>query len=123
MSKVILVVEDDQQFQILVRRMLQTSGYTIIEATDGKQGVELAITGKPDLIFMDILMPGIDGIAACHILKSSSITREIPIIMLTGVHAELSKDVTEKMGADGYVTKPFTRQKLLDVINQFLPAS
>lgn len=123
MSKVILVVDDDQQIRTLVRRILRPSGYTIIEATDGEQGVKLAKARKPDLILMDILMPGMDGYAACHIIKTDSVTREIPMVMLTAVNTELSKDATEYIGADGYVTKPFTRERLLDAISQFLPTS
>jgi len=72
---------------------------------------------------MDILMPGMDGYAACHIIKTDSVTREIPMIMLTAVNTELSKDATANIGADGYITKPFTRQRLLDAISQFLPTS
>ena len=123
MSKVILIVEDDPKSLKLTRDLLQVSGYTTIEATNGQQGVKLAKARKPDLILMDILMPKMDGYAACHIIKTDSVTREIPMIMLTAVNTELSKDVTEKIGADGYVTKPFTRERLLDAISQFLPTS
>ena len=123
MSKVILIVEDDPKSLKLTRDLLQVSGYTTIEATNGQQGVKLAKARKPDLILMDILMPKMDGYAACHIIKTDSVTREIPMIMLTAVNTELSKDATEKIGADGYVTKPFTRERLLDAISQFLPTS
>ena len=123
MSKVILIVDDEKQVRRVVRRQLETSGYTIIEAANGRQGVELAKTRKPDLILMDILMPGMDGYAACHIIKTNSATREIPMVMLTAVDTEVSKDTTENMGADGYITKPFTRERLLDAIGQFLPTS
>ncbi len=92
-------------------------------AANGSQGVELAKTRKPDLILMDILMPGMDGYAACHIIKTNSATRDIPMVMLTAVDTEVSKDVAEHVGADGYVTKPFTREKLLEAIGQFLPTS
>ncbi len=123
MSKVILIVEDDPKSLKLTRDMLQVSGYTTIDATNGQQGVKLAKARKPDLILMDILMPKMDGYAACHIIKTDSVTREIPMIMLTAVNTELSKGATEKIGADGYVTKPFTRERLLDAISQFLPTS
>ena len=123
MSKVILIVEDDPKSLKLTRDLLQVSGYTTIEATNGQQGVKLAKARKPDLILMDILMPKMDGYAACHIIKTDSVTREIPMVMLTAVNTELSKDATEHIGADGYVTKPFTRERLLDAISQFLPTS
>lgn len=72
---------------------------------------------------MDILMPKLDGYAACHILKSDNVPREIPMIMLSALNSELSKNTVERIGADGYVTKPFTREKLLNTISQFLPTS
>ncbi len=123
MSKVILIVDDEEQVRRVVRRQLETSGYTIIEAANGRQGVELAKTRKPDLILMDILMPNMDGNVACHIIKADSMTSEIPVVMLTAVDTEPGKVIAKEVGADGYVTKPFTREKLLDAISQFLPTS
>ena len=123
MPKVILVVEDDPKSLILTRDILQASGYTTIEAIDGEQGVELAKAKKPDLILMDILMPKMDGYAACHAIKTDKATREIPVVMLTAMGYELNKELAKRLGAGGYITKPFSRQELLDVISQFLPTS
>ncbi len=121
MSKLILIVEDDPKSLKLTRDLLQVSGYETIEAVNGLQGIELAKTQNPDLILMDILMPGMDGYAACHVLKTNSVTREIPLVMLSAVNTELSKDVTKGIGADAYITKPFTRAELLDAISRFVP--
>ena len=121
MSKLILIVEDDPKSLKLTRDLLQVSGYETIEAVNGRQGIELAKTKNPDLILMDILMPGMDGYAACHVLKTNSVTRDIPLVMLSAVNTELSKDVTKGTGADAYITKPFTREELLDAISRFLP--
>ena len=123
MTKVILIVDDEPKSLILARDLLQVSGYTTIEATDGKQGVELAKTRKPDLILMDIMMPEMDGYTACHAIKTDEATSQIPVVMLTAVDYELNKEFAKEMGADGYITKPFNRQELQDVINQFLPTS
>ena len=123
MAKVILVVEDDPKSLILTRDILQAYGYTTIEATDGEQGVELAKAKKPSLILMDIMMPKMDGYAACHAIKTDEATREIPVVMLTGVDYELNKELAKSLSADGYITKPFTPQELLDVTNQFLLTS
>lgn len=123
MPKVILIVDDDQQVRTLLRRLLFESGYTTIVAVDGGQGVELAKTRKPDLILMDILMPDMDGNVACHIIKTNSMTSEIPVVMLTAVDTEPGKAIAKEIRADGYVTKPFTRERLLDAISQFLPTS
>ncbi len=123
MAKVILVVEDDPKSLKLIRDLLQISGFTTIEATDGEKGVELAKSKKPDLILMDIMMPKMDGYAACRTIKTDKATRAIPVVMLTSLDHELNKELSRDMGADGYMTKPVDRQKLLDVISRFLPAS
>ena len=123
MSKVILIVDDEQEVRSVIRSRLQASGYTTIEAADGRQGVELVKTRKPDLVLMDIRMPVMDGYAALHIIKADETTRNIPVVMLTAVVNELHEKATKGIGADGYVTKPFTPEKLLDAIGQFLPTS
>ena len=121
MSKLILIVEDDPKSLTLTRDLLQISGYETIEAVNGLQGIELAQTKNPDLILMDILMPGLDGYATCHVLKTNNVTREIPLVMLSAVNTELSKDATKGIGADAYITKPLAREELLDAISQLLP--
>jgi two-component system, OmpR family, alkaline phosphatase synthesis response regulator PhoP len=120
MSKVILVVEDDPKSMILTKDLLQISGFSTVQATDGKQGVVVATSAKPDLILMDIMMPKMDGYSACHELKSNPDTKNIPIIMLTAVGYDLNKKLAQNVGAQGYITKPFSRQELLDAINPLL---
>ena len=123
MGKVILIVEDDPKSLTLTKDLLQISGYTTIEATDGEQGVELAKAKKPDLILMDIMMPKMDGYSACQAIKADEATRKIPVVMLTAVGYELNKELAKRIGADGYATKPFSRQELMAAISPFLPAS
>ena len=123
MPKLILIVEDDPKSMTLARDLLQVSGYATIEAADGKQGVKLAKERKPDLILMDILMPEMDGYAACHAIKTDEATSEIPVILLTALDYELNEELARRLRADRYLTKPISRQELLDVINQFLPTS
>ena len=123
MGKVILIVEDDPKSLTLTKDLLKISGYTTIQATDGKQGVELAKAAKPDLILMDIMMPKMDGYAACHAIKTDPVTKNIPIVMLTAVGYDLNKKLAKQMGADGYVTKPFSRQELIDAISPLLETS
>ncbi len=121
MAKVILIVEDEPKSLKLIRDLLQVSGYTTIEATNGQQGVELAKARKPDLILMDIMMPKMDGYTACTAIKTDKATKKIPVVMLTALRHELNKKLAESTGANGYMTKPFSRQELLDAITQFLP--
>ena len=123
MAKVILIVEDEPKILKLIRDLLRLSGYSTIEATDGEQGVELAKSKKPDLILMDIMMPKVDGYTACHEIKMDKATKAIPVVMLTSLDYELNKALGKDVGAAEYITKPVDRQKLLDVINRFLPNS
>ena len=123
MAKRILVVEDNPIDLLLVRDLLKVSGYEAIEATDGEQGVKLAKKYKPDLILMDIMMPKMDGYAACQAIKTDKTTREIPVVMLTSLDYDLNKVLAGELGANGYLAKPVTRQKLLDVIQRFSSTS
>jgi CheY-like chemotaxis protein len=120
MGKVVLIVEDDPKSLTLTRDLLQISGYITIAATNGEQGVELAKKKKPDLILMDIMMPKMDGYTACHAIKADETTKKIPVLMLTAVGHELNKQLAKQTGADGYITKPFGRQELMDTISHFL---
>ena len=123
MGKTILIVEDEPKNMKLTRDLLKISGYETIEAVDGKQGVEKAKSAKPDLILMDIMMPKMDGYAACSEIKADQTTKHIPVVMLTAVGFELNKKLAKHMGANGYVTKPFNRQQLIDAITPLLATS
>ena len=123
MGKTILIVEDEPKNMTLTRDLLKISGYETIEAVDGRQGVEKAKSAKPNLILMDIMMPKMDGYAACSEIKADPATKNIPVIMLTAVGYDLNKKLAKQMGADGYVTKPFSRQQLIDAISLLLGTS
>lgn len=123
MAKTILIVEDDPKSMTLTTDLLTISGYTTIQAIDGQQGVELAKSAKPDLILMDIMMPKKDGYAACHDIKADQTTKHIPVVMLTAVGFDLNKMLAKQYGANGYVTKPFDRQQLINAISPLLATS
>ena len=112
-------MDDEQHSRSLVRRFL-SGKFTILEASDGEEAVDIAQKHKPSLIFMDILMPNIGGYDACFIIKNDQSTKRIPVIMLTGLGYELNKKLAEELGADGYISKPFTLEKLLNIIGKFL---
>jgi CheY-like chemotaxis protein len=120
MSKTILIVEDDSRNMKLTTDMLKVSGFATIQASDGSIGVEMAKAAKPDLILMDIMMPKKDGYTACREIKADPKTRNIPIVMLTAVGYDLNKVLAKSFGAEGYVTKPFSRQVLVDAIAPLL---
>ena len=115
----ILVVDDEQTVRLLVRRFLSDK-FAVLEASDGEEAVDMARKHKPALILMDILMPNVDGYSACYAIKTDEATKAIPVVMLTAVGYELNKKLAETLGADGYITKPFTLEKLLDTIGEFL---
>ena len=120
MAKTILIVEDDSKNLTLFRDVLQVSGYKTIEATDGKKGIELAKTGKPDLILMDIQMPEIDGLEATRILKADATTSNIPVIALTAYAMKGDKERIIESGCDVYLSKPINTRELPGVIDRML---
>ena len=122
-EKQYLIVEDEPKNMTLTRDLLKISGYETIEAWDGRQGVEKAKSAQPNLILMDIMMPKMDGYAACSAIKADQSTKNIPVVMVTAVGFDLNKKLAKQMGADGYVTKPFSRQQLMDAISPLLRTS
>lgn len=115
----ILIVDDEQWVRTLVSRMLEAE-YTVLEASDGQQATAVAREEKPAIILMDLMMPNVDGYAACLSIKSDQETRRIPVVMLTAIGHELNKRFAEEMGADGYITKPFTRESLLEEMRRLM---
>ena len=121
-KKKILIADDEQSIRLLVRRLL-SQNYIVLEASDGEEAIDIARRENPDLILMDIMMPGVDGYTPCHQITKGQATKAIPVVMLTGVGHELNKKLSFEVGATGYITKPFILQDLLDVIRPLLPAS
>ena len=115
----ILIADDEQYIRALVRRLLSDK-FAVLEASDGEAAVDMARQHNPSLILMDIMMPNIGGYDACSTIKNDQSTEKIPVVMLTGLGYELNKKLAEAIGADGYITKPFTLEKLLDTIGKFL---
>jgi CheY-like chemotaxis protein len=120
-KKKILIVDDEPNVRRLVHTIL-SKDFTVLEAEDGRQAIDVAGTQAPDLILMDMLMPRMDGLTACYTIKNDPTTKSIPVLMLTAIGFELNVKLSQQMGADAYMTKPFTSQDLLDKIAQFLVA-
>lgn len=118
--KRILYVEDNFQNKRLVRKILGTKGYDLLEANDGKQGVELAAQEKPDLILMDISIPVIDGIEATRLIKSNPATSHIPVVVLTANAIGGDRERFLAAGCDDYLPKPINTPDLLRVISEQL---
>jgi two-component system alkaline phosphatase synthesis response regulator PhoP len=118
----ILIVDDEPTVRAVARRMLDKQ-FVVIEASDGEEAISIARFQKPALILMDVMMPRMDGNTACSILKSDELTKLIPVVMLSGVTYELNKKLATVMGADAYITKPFSAQDLLNTVHRFLKLS
>ncbi len=109
----ILVIEDEKDILDLVGYHLKQSGFKALTATDGGSGLEQAIKGRPDLIILDLMLPVMDGKDICRALKSNPSTQLIPILMLTAKAEEVDRVIGFELGADDYVTKPFSPRELV----------
>lgn len=112
----ILVIEDNEANRKLVRDVLGFRGYVVVEATTGEQGVAMAKSQKPDLVLMDIQLPGIDGVTALLLLRADPATRHIPVIALTASAMPEERKTILAAGFDGYETKPIGVKRLLEVV-------
>jgi EAL domain-containing protein (putative c-di-GMP-specific phosphodiesterase class I)/DNA-binding response OmpR family regulator len=116
----ILIVDDDEDILLIVQTILASAGYSAFTARNGREGVDLARDLVPDLILLDVMMPELSGWEVCTTLKNGPETRGIPIAMLT-VKSEIRDLITGmQVGADDYITKPFTRRKLLSTVRKLL---
>ncbi len=111
-QETILVVEDEKNILELVKYNLELEGFSVLTASRGDNGLDLARKSKPSLIVLDIMLPAMDGIEICKILKQNESTAGIPIIMLTAKSQEADKIVGLELGADDYITKPFSPREL-----------
>ena len=120
MAHRILYVEDNFQNKRLVRKMLAARGYEVIEAEDGLTGVEMAVHEQPDLILMDISLPGIDGVEATQRIKNFENTCHIPVIALTANAMRGDRERFLAAGCDDYLSKPISMSELLDMLRKHL---
>jgi two-component system alkaline phosphatase synthesis response regulator PhoP len=116
-KKKVLVVDDEMYIGQLIKKALGNN-YNVILASNGEDALNAARTEHPDLVLMDILMPKLDGYTACYQIKNDPVTKTIPVIMLTGIGHDLNRKLAEGMGANGYITKPFNPNELLNTVRQ-----
>ncbi len=119
-KKKILVVDDELDMLMVIKLRLEASGYEVITATDGLDGLNAARRVKPDLIVLDIMLPKMNGYKVARFLKFDEEYKSIPIVMLTALSGEEDRSTGIETGADAYLTKPFETQQLLDAVKSFL---
>ncbi|WP_319469306.1 response regulator transcription factor [uncultured Pseudodesulfovibrio sp.] len=112
-AKKILVVEDHRDTRELLKYNLAAAGFDVAAAEDGQSGLKLASGFRPDIILLDLMMPGMDGLEVCRQLKGDGALARIPVIMLTAKGEEIDKIVGLELGADDYVVKPFSPRELV----------
>ncbi len=118
--KKILVVEDNTSNRYLIQFLLAQEGYTVIEANNGEEGVELALQEKPDLVLMDIQLPGIDGLEATRRIRQGEAGHDMPIIAVTSYAMTGDREKVLAAGCTGYIEKPIDPDTILDEITAYL---
>ena len=113
----VLVVEDDEGIRDMLRYNLSSAGFSVQEASDGASGLRTARTSSPDLILLDLMLPGMSGLDFCRAVRKTS---RVPIIMLTARDSEVDKIVGLELGADDYITKPFSVREVIARVNSVL---
>jgi two-component system, OmpR family, alkaline phosphatase synthesis response regulator PhoP len=120
MPKKILIVEDDPSFSRAINHIIQKEGYDVITASNGMTGLRMAQEEKPDLLVLDVMLPGLDGFEICQRLRQTQLTTSLPIIMLSAKGQEADRTTGLKVGASEYLTKPIERTLLLEKIAALL---
>jgi len=119
----VLVVEDNPGNMTLSTFLLETAGHTVLSATDAESGVALARSRQPELILMDIQLPGMDGLQATALLKADPATSAIPVIALTALAMKGDEERIRAAGCDGYIAKPLSYQEFLATVAAHLEAT
>jgi two-component system, cell cycle response regulator DivK len=120
-DKTILYVEDNEFNRKIVRQLLVSTSYRLVEAADGEQGVAAAIDKKPDVILMDVQLPNLSGLDATRQLRQEPTTAEIPIIIVTSFAMSGDDVKAKEAGASAYLAKPYSPRELLALIRKFAP--
>jgi len=113
LKKSILVIDDEKDIQKLLQYNLEKEGYQVFSAKTGEEGLELANVKMPDLIILDLMLPGVDGLEVCKLLRTGKDTKHTPILMLTAKSSEIDQVVGLELGASDYIAKPFSVKVLL----------
>ena len=117
----VLVIEDNGSNMKLATFLLESAGHTVLAATDAEAGIATAQAERPDLVLMDVQLPGMDGLQATAMLKADAETRSIPVIALTALAMKGDAERIQLAGCDGYIAKPMAYREFLETVERFLP--
>lgn len=120
MAKKILIIEDSPTIVSLLRNRIEDSGYETIAANDGESGLQMIKEKMPDLIILDVKMPGMDGFEVCRIVKGDPNIKDIPIVFVTASAQKSDIEKYREVGGSGYITKPYEGKALVDEIKKVL---
>src|SRR5438128_12645690 len=120
MASKVLIVEDEQGVVHLLRARLEREGFQVIAAYDGQAGLRAVTEARPDLLILDLTLPGLDGFEICRRIRRQPETARLPILVLSGRTEEVDKVVLLELGADDYVTKPFSPKELVARVKTLL---
>ncbi len=120
-SATILIVDDSRTAIAVLKKTFAPTGYDILSASDGEEGIEMAKLHRPDLILMDIIMPGLNGFQATRILRKDADTQDIPIVIISGNEQATEKFWGLRVGANGFLAKPVDRAELFHLLREHLP--
>lgn len=121
--KLILIVEDDAEQRVLYTRVLESAGYTVVEAADSETALEQVHRYRPDLVLMDVTLPGPSGWNATREIKSHPDTHRVPVLVVTGLVGQSDRDASYASGSDGYLEKPVPPRRLLEEVARILAAT
>ena len=122
-KKKILIVDDEVQLVEMLSMRLEASGYDVLTAFEGQEGLEKARNESPNLIILDLMLPNIDGFKVCGLLKNDARFKNIPIILFSAKAQEEDKNLGKEVGADAYIVKPFEPNILLEKVKELLGES
>lgn len=116
----VLLVDDSPADLANIKHIVTEAGCIVVTATNGKEAIDKAKTEKPDLIFMDIIMPDMDGYAACRLLANEGETKDIPVVFVTSKNQKADRLWAQMQGGKAFVTKPYTADAIIDQLKAFL---
>src|ERR1035437_2297560 len=122
MNSKILLVDDVQMFLEIEKEFFLQSSGDILTAKDGCEALDAVKTGQPDLVFMDLQMPKMDGASCCQVIKSDSTISKIPVVMITSSEKKEDRELCYSAGCDYFLTKPLDRNRFLEIARKYVPA-